>query len=110
MAENLGKWPSKRGPISKIRPSDGCGRDAVFLAVEWWYDSSEFGCHPGNVDSSGHPGNLGTDADSEIRPWWPTSTVTPLAPLWHPSGKVVTPWAGTIVPLAESALLKEETP
>ena len=22
MAENLDKWPSKRGPISKIRPSD----------------------------------------------------------------------------------------
>ncbi len=29
MAVNLGKWPSKRGPISKIRPSDGCGRDPV---------------------------------------------------------------------------------
>jgi hypothetical protein len=25
MAENLGKWPSKRGPITKIMPSDGCG-------------------------------------------------------------------------------------
>jgi hypothetical protein len=29
MAENLAKWPSKREPISKIGPSDGCGRDAV---------------------------------------------------------------------------------
>ncbi len=28
----------------------------------------------------------------------------------HPSGKVHTPWVDTIVPLAESALLKEETP
>ncbi len=28
----------------------------------------------------------------------------------HPSGKVYTPWADTIVPLAELALLKEETP
>jgi hypothetical protein len=28
----------------------------------------------------------------------------------HPSGKVYTPWADTIVPLAEMALLKEETP
>ncbi len=27
----------------------------------------------------------------------------------HPSGKVYTPWADTIVPLAESALLKERT-
>jgi exodeoxyribonuclease V alpha subunit len=25
--------PSKRGPISRIRPSDGCGRDAVPLAM-----------------------------------------------------------------------------
>ena len=43
MAENLGKWLSKRGPISKIRPSDGCGWDAVPLAVERWYDFPEFG-------------------------------------------------------------------
>ena len=28
----------------------------------------------------------------------------------HPSGKVHTSWVDTIVPLAESALLKEETP
>ena len=28
----------------------------------------------------------------------------------HPSGKVYTPWGDTIVPLAELALLKEETP
>ncbi len=28
----------------------------------------------------------------------------------HPSGKVYTPWADTIVPLAELALLEEETP
>ena len=51
MAENLGKWPSKRGPISKIRPSDGCGRDAVPLAVERWYDFPEFGGYLGNVGS-----------------------------------------------------------
>ncbi len=50
MAENLGKWPSKRGPISKIRPSDGCGRDAVPLAVGRWYDFHEFGLHLGNVE------------------------------------------------------------
>ncbi len=49
MAGNLGKWPSKRGPISKIRPSDGCGRDAVPSAVERWYDFHEFGCHLENV-------------------------------------------------------------
>ncbi len=39
-----------------------------------------------------------------------TSTFTPLAPLWHPSGKLYTPWADTVDPLAESASLKEETP
>ena len=49
MAEYLGKWPSKRGPISKIRPSDGCGRDAAPLAVERWYDFPEFGGYLGNV-------------------------------------------------------------
>jgi hypothetical protein len=47
---NLGKWPSNRGLISKIRPSNGCGRDAVPWAVEWWYDFPEFGRHLGNVD------------------------------------------------------------
>ncbi len=36
MAANLAKWPSNRGLISKIRPSDGCGRGAVPLAVERW--------------------------------------------------------------------------
>ncbi len=49
MAENLAKWPSKRGPISKIRPSDGCARDAVPLAVGQWYNFHEFGWHLGNV-------------------------------------------------------------
>ena len=49
MVENLGKWPSKRGPISKIRPTDGFGRDAVPLAVEGWYEFPEIGCHLGNV-------------------------------------------------------------
>ena len=43
MAANLGNWPSGREPISKIGPSDGCGGDAVPLAVERWYDFLEFG-------------------------------------------------------------------
>ncbi len=50
MAENMSKWPSKREPTSKIRPSDGCGRDAVPLAVGRWHDFHEFGLHLGNVD------------------------------------------------------------
>ncbi len=49
MTKNLAKWTSERGPISKIRPADGCGRDAVPLAVERWYDFPEFGGYLGNV-------------------------------------------------------------
>ena len=49
MAENLGKWPSNRGPIAKLKPSDGCKGDAVPFAADWWYDFTEFGCHLGNV-------------------------------------------------------------
>ncbi len=45
----FGQWPSKRGPMAKIRRSDGCGRDAVPLAVERRYDFPEFGGYLGNV-------------------------------------------------------------
>ncbi len=41
MTENMGKGPSKRGPISKFRPSDGCKGDAVPQAVGMWYDIHE---------------------------------------------------------------------
>ncbi len=57
MAENLDKWPSKRGPISKIRPSDGCRRDAVPSAMERRYDFPEFGGYLGNVGPIGLPAN-----------------------------------------------------
>ncbi len=83
MAGNLVKWPSKRGPISKIRPSDGCGRDAVPLAVKWWYNFREFGCHLGNVDS---------DGQAAIRPWWPTITFTPLEKCSHHGPTPLFPW------------------
>jgi len=49
MAEYMGKWPSNRGLISKIRPSDGYGRNAVLLALKCWYNFRECGCHMGNV-------------------------------------------------------------
>ena len=49
MAENLGQWPSKRGPIATIRPSDGYGRGTVPLALERWYDFHSLGSHLGNV-------------------------------------------------------------
>ena len=43
--ENLGKWPSERRPLTKIRPSDGCKVDGTPLAVDQWYVFHEFGCH-----------------------------------------------------------------
>ncbi len=49
MAENLGKWPSKRGPITQIRPSDGCKRDTVPMAGGRWYDFHKIGWHLGNL-------------------------------------------------------------
>ncbi len=48
MAENMGKWPSKRGPITKIMPSGGGKGDTAPLALGQWYDFHDFGCHPGN--------------------------------------------------------------
>ena len=49
MARKMTEWPSKRGPITKIMPSDGCIGDAVPLAVGKWYDFHEFGWYMGNV-------------------------------------------------------------
>ncbi len=63
MARKMTEWPSKRGPISKIRPSDGCGRDAVLLAVERWYDFPEFGGYLGNVGLS-LPRLMGTTVEN----------------------------------------------
>ncbi len=51
MADNLDKWPFERGPISNIRLSDGCGRDAIPLAGERWYEFPEFGGYLENVGS-----------------------------------------------------------
>ena len=45
MTGKVTEWPSNRGPISKIMPSDGCKGDTVPLAVERWYSFHEFGCH-----------------------------------------------------------------
>ena len=49
MARKMTEWPSKRGPITKIMPSDGCIGDTVHLAVGKWYDFHEFGWYMGNV-------------------------------------------------------------
>ena len=69
MAENLAKWPSRRGPIFKTRPSDGCRRGAVPLAVERWYDFHGFRCHLGNVGWGNKrldPGRVGILMMSEV--------------------------------------------
>ena len=49
MARKMTEWPSKRGPITKIMPSDGCIGDTVPLAVGKWSDFHEFGWYMGNV-------------------------------------------------------------
>ena len=54
MARKMTEWPSKRGPITKIMPSDGCIGDTVPLAVGKWYDFHEFGWHMGNVGEEFH--------------------------------------------------------
>jgi len=53
MVEYLGEWPFKRGPISKIGPSDGCEGDTVLLAMERWYDFHEFGWYLGYIGLAG---------------------------------------------------------
>ena len=49
MAANLAKWPSNRGLISKIRPSDGCKGNTVPSTVVQGYDLRKPGGHLGNV-------------------------------------------------------------
>ena len=55
MARKMTEWPSKRGPITKIMPSDGCIGDTVPLAVGKWYDFHEFGWYMGNVGLRSDP-------------------------------------------------------
>ena len=51
MAENLGKWRSKREPISKFGLSNGGKAGAAPLALGLWYDFHEYEWHLGNVGS-----------------------------------------------------------
>ncbi len=53
MTRKMTEWPSTRGPITKLMPSDGFKGDTVPLAVDQWYDFHEFGCHLGNVGDVG---------------------------------------------------------
>ena len=61
MARKMTEWPSKRGPITKIMPSDGCIGDTVPLAVGKWYDFREFGWYMGNVGSKNGSNNTARD-------------------------------------------------
>ena len=67
MARKMTEWPSKRGPITKIMPSDGCIGDTVPLAVGKWYDFHEFGWYMGNVGLRVSPG---PDPDTELPNAW----------------------------------------
>ena len=53
MMNNRAEWASEHGQTTKIRLSEGYGRDAVLLAVERWYDFLEFGGYLGNVITIG---------------------------------------------------------
>ena len=69
MARKMTEWPSKRGPITKIMPSDGCIGDTVPLAVGKWYDFHEFGWYMGNVGKEvlGRPVDLVTPGSPNRR-------------------------------------------
>jgi hypothetical protein len=49
MAENLGKWRSKREPISKLGLSNGGKADTAALSPGLWYDFYEYESYLGNV-------------------------------------------------------------
>ena len=82
--------------------SDGCKGDTVPFAVGRWYDFPNLDVIRGRSIQvvireisvrTGVGGDPTLVADANL----------------HASGYAYTPWAGTIVSLAESALLKEET-
>ncbi len=66
MARKMTEWPSKRGPITKIMPSDGCIGDTVPLAVGKWYDFHEFGWYMGNVGLIKFDNEVGSDGRALI--------------------------------------------
>ncbi len=49
MTENMGKWPSGHGQITKIWPSGRCGGKTIPTAMQFGYDLREFGGYLGNV-------------------------------------------------------------
>jgi len=77
MTTKLVEWASEHRRITKIRPSDGCGRDAVLLAVERWYDFPVFGGYLGNVglhNSSNTPTSVVPQHEPRLKDWIGTLT------------------------------------
>ena len=52
MAENMGKWPSGHGQLTKIRLSEGNGGTTITSAVQFGYDCHGFEGYLGNVGLS----------------------------------------------------------
>ena len=55
--------------MPQIRPSDGCGLDAVLMAVERWYDFPEFSGYLENVGLSASWFLSLEDARSKFEAW-----------------------------------------
>ena len=49
MAKNTGKWPSRRGQLTKIRLPDGRGGKTNITAAQFEYDRHGFEGYLGNV-------------------------------------------------------------
>jgi hypothetical protein len=49
MAENMGKWPSGHGQLTKIRPPEGYGGKTITTAAQFGYDRHGLGGYLGNV-------------------------------------------------------------
>jgi hypothetical protein len=49
MAENIGKWPSGHGQLTKIRHSDGCAGRSNSTAAQFEHDRHGFEGYLGNV-------------------------------------------------------------
>jgi hypothetical protein len=49
MAENMGKWPSGHGQLTKIRLSEGDGGETVTPAAQFGYDCHGFEGYLGDV-------------------------------------------------------------
>ena len=100
MTREMTEWPSECGPIAIIMQSDGgkgysflCGGTVVRFSSIWM------------LSGEGRP--KWSSGKSRFRRAGGDPTLVADDSL-HPSGKMYTPWADAIVPLAELALIKAE--